>query len=538
MKVFIADDEVIVRIGMKSIIDWQKYGHEVIGEAENGEEAYNKIVKLHPDLVITDIKMPVTDGIELIKQIKEYDPGIKIIVLSGYGEYNLVRDAMKLGADDYLLKLETDPKKLIKLIAQLDNRKTNDNGSGKQKKLKEQLSVLQESFFKDLISNRINNKKEFEQCLLSLNIKMNKHNVYCMLVRVNEYHKYENTGEKELITLCKSVKALIQECLEEYLAGYCFEIKTGEFALFFSAVHHDPEYEISDLEIRKTVQTIKEMIDKYLGFTITAGIGKGTAGIRGIRRAFSLAIKALDLARREPEGCCLLWEDLQEHRDNTEGLTRYSVMKYKKDIFLALATHEQDQIENIFKQIIDDVLGKHIAREEYAKIAAEIIYILSEYFNKYDIHPETVLKASFLDFKELHYLESVQQIRCWLESVLVDLNDYLGTDNSLHPKIIERAKDFIRQNYAYQLTLNKIADQIHLNSNYFCSLFKKYEGIGCVDFLNGFRIEQAKKLLKDSDKRIYEIAFQVGFQNNNYFNRLFKRHTGYTPSEYRNLKII
>jgi two-component system response regulator YesN len=538
MKVFIADDEVIVRVGMKSIIDWHSYGHEVIGEAENGEQAYNKIIKLHPDLVITDIKMPVTDGIELIKKVKEFDPGIKIIVLSGYGEYNLVRDAMKLGADDYLLKLETDPKKLIGLIQRMSSGKDNVGHTNRTKPSKEQLAILRESFFKDLISNRIKTKKEFEENLRSLHIRISKYFTYCLLIRVNEYHKYEGLDERELLTVCRSIKALIQECLDDSCPGYCIEIKTGEFALFFSVVDSEEKREPSELEIRDTVQSISEMIDRYLNFTIVCGVGRGKGSVKGIMAAFNLAVRALDSARTDPKGYCLLLEDKQDSEEDTTDSPGFSVMKYKKELFLALAKHEQERMISIFKEIQKEVLGGITDTEEYAKIAAEIVYILSEYFNKYEIQAQVVLKNSYLDFKELKYLESLQQIEGWLSNVIADLVEYLATDTSLHPKIIERAKEYIHSHYSDQLALNIIAEQIHLSPNYFCSLFKKYEGIGCVEYLNSYRIDQAKKLLKVSDKKIYEIAFHVGFQNNNYFNRLFKKKTGYTPSEYRGLKIV
>ena len=127
-------------------------------------------------------------------------------------------------------------------------------------------------------------------------------------------------------------------------------------------------------------------------------------------------------------------------------------------------------------------------------------------------------------FSELKYLENTEQIKTWLKLVCSDLNSYLDEDTSLHPKIIEKAKEYITKHSVEQLSLNKIAGYIHLNPNYFCSLFKKYEGIGCIDFLNHTRIENAKILLKDTNLKIYEIAYKTGFQNINYFNRLFKKY--------------
>jgi two-component system response regulator YesN len=538
MKVFIADDEVIVRIGMKSIIDWEKYGHEVVGEAENGEEAYNKVLRLHPDLVITDIKMPVTDGIELIRKIKEYDPDIKIIVLSGYGEYSLVRDAMKLGAEDYLLKLETDPKKLLKILNQLEERTPDGDRDGISRPIKEQLTVLQELFFKDVITSKISKKTEFKKSRELLKLRLNDKKLYCMVVKINEYYKFENTRERDLITLVKSVKNLIKECLEDVFTGYCFEVKTGEFALFFSVVEDCDKNEVCEYEIKKTAQNLKEMIRKYLDFTVVIGVGAGGTSVTGIREAFALAIKALESVRSRPKCYLLFWKDIPEMQTSVPDLKSYSVLRYKNDIFQSLARHDQSSLKGIIKEIIREISKDNVEGGEYARIATEMVYLLSEYFSRYEVNPDTVLKSGFTGFKELQYLESAAQIEEWMNNVLVDLSEYMKNDTCLHPKIIERAKEYIRKNYSEQITLNKIACQIHLNPNYFCSLFKKYEGIGCVDYLNGVRIEQAKRMLRRSDLKIYEIAFKIGFQNNNYFNRLFKKQTGYTPSEYRELNIV
>jgi two-component system response regulator YesN len=531
MRVLVVDDEVLVRIGMKSIIDWESYGHEIVGEAENGEEAYDKVVRLHPDLVITDIRMPVTDGLELIRDIVEYDPDIKIVVLSGFDEYHLVREAMKLGAVDYLLKLETDPERLLELLRSIDEPSTID-----LKAPSDRLSFQREAFLKRAVSERIE-QGEFARQMSGLGFGLSGERLSCLVFRVGAYRAFASTGEKELFRLVESIRALLREAVPDTYSGVSIEVKTGEFALFLSAKEPVSNEQRYSRELESISKSARDLIKRCLGFEFDVRAGTDRCSADGLRAAFDHAVAAFGTSR-SPQGA--LYSGTGGGSSDEVELTaeEFSVLTYRSELLRSLARHDRELLDSVFDDISSHVERGPVTDERHGRIASEIVFMLADYFGKYGLRLDTIITPELIQFATMKSLSGREELRRWLSSVLEQLQSYLNDRTLLHPRIVERAKEYMAEHFSEPITLNEIAEEIHLSPNYFCSLFKKYEGVGFVAFLNGVRIEQAKKLLRDTDDKVYQIALKVGFQNNHYFNRIFKKYAGHTPSEYRDLSIV
>jgi two-component system response regulator YesN len=148
-RIIIADDEILARVGIKSLIPWREHGYELIGECENGKKAYDMAKELLPDIIVTDIKMPVMNGIELIRALKAENKDIKFIVLSSYDDFEYVKEAMKLGAEDYILKLQMEPEGLLKVLQNVCNKIVQEKNEKRRKN--DNMPLMQEKFLKDLI---------------------------------------------------------------------------------------------------------------------------------------------------------------------------------------------------------------------------------------------------------------------------------------------------------------------------------------------------------------------------------------------------
>ena len=176
LKILIADDEPLVRAGIKSVIPWQQHGFEVIGEAENGLEAYNKIISLKPDILITDIKMPQMDGIELLKKIKKDKIHIQSIILSCFDEFDMVREAMKYGAKDYILKLSIEPQKILDVLDEIKQNMAVDEPQSDQIVLDD--SDIKYLFIRKLINHGFTSEEQVNNVIHNIHFSAFKADAY------------------------------------------------------------------------------------------------------------------------------------------------------------------------------------------------------------------------------------------------------------------------------------------------------------------------------------------------------------------------
>lgn len=233
-RILIADDDTMVRIGLKTVINWEENGFVLVGEAANGLEAMQLVQEKKPDIVITDIKMPGMDGIELIRQLRQQSTPPEILVLSSYDEFELVKQALKLGARDYLLKLNLNPEELLHSLRAIaaENAAASPLFSGDDEKSR---ALLRQNFLWDVVSNYYMNGQQLEQSMRELEIHLEGRPVYCMVIKVGEVYRFEEATAEEIQTLRISVVNITEEIVSDVCCGYCFSGRTGEFDVLLTA---------------------------------------------------------------------------------------------------------------------------------------------------------------------------------------------------------------------------------------------------------------------------------------------------------------
>lgn len=537
MKILIVDDEMVIRLGLKSLIDWEEKGYKLVGEASDGKKALEAIVEKQPDIVITDIKMPVMDGIELIREAKKLSRPPRFIVLSSYNDFELVRDAMKLGAQEYMLKLEMEPESLIKLLEGV-REKIEEEGQQKEKNLqintqiRKNIPVIRKKLLRDIACGAYLMEKDFEDSREFLDISLDMDHLCCLVMRAEEIYKFEAMAEGDIDLLDFSIINITEEILSDNFTGHCFEVRKGEYCAVFSPREAGPAW-FDDRSYADMARRIAEMLYKYLNITVAVGIGERDRGVKGIRQSCLQAQKALEYRFFQADGKIVLWKEIKSLAKPSGD--EYSVLSHKERLHSAMDFHDEKELHRFFKSMGEDMARARLSQSAACNVGLELFYMISEFFEKYQVNIRKILKTSYRTYQQLTYIGSFSQLCDWMKQVEEELTEYIREEaRADYPRIIAKAKKYIEEYFNQDISLKEVADSVNLNPSYFSTLFMQNTGVSYTEHLTKIRIEKAKALLKDTDYKVYEIAEMIGYQNVTYFNRTFKKITGVTPVEYKN----
>lgn len=502
-RVLIVDDEPVIRNGISAIINWEKEGMLVQDDCENGVEALHALKNNSFDILITDIKMPLMDGIELMNRAWELYPSLKVILISGYNDFEYVREGLKLGAVDYLLKAALDPEDLLSVlqrcVALLDKER---------KKTCELQDYMKGAVYRDRkileqdIKRTIVQKQSFHSPYISEAAWLDEAYLcaYLTLDRAEEWK--ENRGELY-------VQFLMEELQEMFYAGIeaGVALTTVESGLFFILPDKDGEAERLLCDWKQLVE-VKWEISTSVGINAGQGSGYILKGLSDSRAACE---------RRFFEGLGGYYKIKDRESDN--GST---VKKDWKPFFEILSNGDPaaSAVEFALEQWNSGDLNPEQVREEACSLLLQA-------------HVEQVL-PEWVDL--LRRAETLGQLGSLMIDQLKKIsNPYFPEleDKGLGGQVITKALEYISDHFTENLTLQSVADTVHLSKNYFSLLFKKQTGLNFIDYLIELRIREAKRLLAQNNDRISDVVGPSGFNDVKYFNRIFKKVTGMTPKEYR-----
>ncbi|WP_198543803.1 response regulator transcription factor [Petroclostridium xylanilyticum] len=535
MKILIVDDEAVVRVGLKSMINWEENGFELIGEASDGKKALEIIYDTHPDIVITDIRMPVMDGIELMRQIMLLTKSPKVIALSSYDDFQLVKEAMKLGAEDYILKLEMEPEHLIRILEKVRARIKEENENEDKKMsfdrhVRKNLHVMRRNFLRDILSGFYTDEEELRQSMEFLNIQLNAQHVYCMMMKIGEMHRFEEVSDDELHVLNCSIINITEEIVNDSLNGYCFEGKPSEFYILVSSKNGNVE--ISEKLIMTVAQRLIEMLKQYLDITAVFGVGEGERTIKGIREAYYQATDAVKYRFFKGDKGIILWNDVKECGFQKDEI---SILNMKERLHRALAFYSKDEIEELSARILKDIFTLPLSPQSVFNVMLELLYMISEFCETNQLNIMDIMNRSYRSYHQLLYIKSIKEAKEWIRMVMEDLICYIKKEEEMdYPRIIVKAKKYIEEHYNEDISLKEVANEVNLNPSYFSTLLKQYIGKSYSEYLTQMRIEKAKVLLQTTQYKVYEVGLKVGYENTYYFNRIFKKITGMSPGEFKN----
>ena len=530
LKVFLAEDEFIIREGIKNNIDWQAHGYEFCGEASDGELAFPLIQKTRPDILITDIKMPFVDGLALSRLVKKELPETEIIILSGYEEFDYAKEAIQIGVARYLLK----PINGETLLQEIDSVAEIILGKQKEKEIREKYQKeMEENSLRDqmdLFQHLVTGDCSMEELLsvadkLDLKIMAPWYSIVLLKIQSMKHDYEEYSGsivvvDERIAKLAEPEHVLI---FDRALEGRAFLFKA------------DSEDELLAYQ-KEYLGDVKEVLSGYANLRYFGGIGTPVNRLREIHASFEDASHAFAHRYLVAESCILdsrllMQEGDAENEDfrisavNPEQIDRAKMQEF-------LRTGDLDEVV----YFVDEFFGKLDGGAMKSRIFRQYI-TMDAYFSIVDF-----LKGLGLQKDEIEAPDQdssiLQDEKSAMDYIVRIMDKALvlreKKASSRYEDVVSEVIHYIENNYAQEeLSLNLLASHVNFSPNHLSMIFSQQTGQTLIRYLTDYRMNRAKELLRCSSKKSSVISMEVGYKDPHYFSYLFKKTQGMTPTQYR-----
>lgn len=533
-KIMIADDEVLARVGIAALIPWEKHGFVLVGEADNGETALEMAGRLKPDIIITDIKMPVMDGIGLIKAMKEINSDTRFLVLSSYNDFSYVKEAMKYGADEYILKLQLEADSLLKALTTLTEKLDKDREEREKRQNIEKyydvgVPLVKEKLLKDLIFKKACENQDLENQMAFLNINLPDKNLLCFVLHTERSNVHEQYKSEELYLLDDSIIMILDGVISKYGVGYALNTRPMEYTIIFSLKDIHGEKAVYEI-ITQLTNNIRKSVSTYMNMAVYIGVSNIHQGYHSIRLAYSQALKAANDAFAYPDKSVLRYSEIHP----TTGEMDYKLLLDEfAELERKLAHWDFGEADRIIENIKQNIVkSRGLSKEYLIRICSVMFFIINSFLYKQNIFSESIAAYETNLHDKIQKFNTTSQFIEWIGSLQKEV---IGILKSNHDErtIIVKAKRYIQEHYAEDISLTTVADYLNLSSGYLSILYKKETGENFIDYIIHFRVEKARELLRTTDLKIYEVAKKVGYENIYYFSRIFSKVVGVSPKQYQ-----
>lgn len=529
-RIMLVDDEEEVRTSMIKTMKWEEAGFVVVGDAENGKDALEKIEIYEPDVILTDIKMPYMDGLELARQVKENYPSTRIVVFSGFDDFEYAKQAIKCNVTEYILKPVNGEELTAILIKIRDslNKEMEEKRSIEtlRESYKKNLPLLKEHFFLDLVHGKVDadtialKLQEFKlQNLIGSSVV-----VACTEISLKQEKRNISSQYKEELYLTLSV----ERCLEEKLSGIY------KYVLFHSGGR------IHMIIALKEAQSLSHLMvllnhackecKRIHDIDITVGLGEAYPEIEQAKRSYKEAKAALGYQKIMGKGSTIYIKDMEplNHRKPMEFFE-------ENELIAAIKFGNKEDILECIHQIFDKMEELKLHTIEHQLNILSFIHMIVKLLNDTGIDTLKIFDNT-VDLNDLIIsLQDSNDLKRWLLHVCNKISDHIGTDReNVTQSIINSAKLLIEKFYSDPLlSVEVLCQHLHITPTYFSTIFKKETGQSYVSYLTRLRMEKAKEFIELSDEKTYVIARKVGYEDPNYFSYVFKKQFGVSPSRYR-----
>lgn len=548
VKLFLVEDEIVMRDGIKRQINWEKEDIEFVGEASDGELAWPMILETKPDILLTDIKMPFMDGLELSALVRKELPDTAIIILSGYDEFVYAQQAVSLGVTDYLLK-PLPPGKLLECIRRVQEKIEQERAQPENNAWSEELAREQKDAEKNLLFRAlVTNDRSLKEILamadhLGIHISARYYSVILMTVRGKENAMPSEQLRTELAAIPEQIPGWI-----------FFDRNENGFAMIGTA---NSEEEVSDTQ-KELIRRLKECVEKDAEHTWFIGAGRTVGRISDIGKAYNSANKALssrfitgmnrvvtadetDSVKRDLSGLQVsplpaearVSEKDAAALDIDQAVTNDNSRKMLEE-YLRTGTLEEAEpfLEGLFQSIGEDNLNSYLL---LTYLSMDMYFTMVRFLKDMGRQVNEIDKKCGDINSLLKGRITAEQARSYLTSYLkevIALRDH--NTEKRYGKILRQAVSYIDTHFDQEdISLNRVAQTVGMSPNHFSSIFSQEMGTTFIEYLIGKRMERAKELLRTTQLRSSEVAYRVGYRDPHYFSSTFKKIQGMTPREYR-----
>ena len=525
-KLLIVDDEPLVQVGIKSMLPWNTLNIEIIGIASNGQAALSIIEENMPDIVITDIKMPIMNGLELAKIcLDRYDnEGPAFIVLTSYEDFDLAREALSYQVSDYLVKIDLTPDSLRNSVERVLKKI--------QKKVKPvsspnagfSLNNYYDKFFISLLHNLFEDRTQFtlQQQELHLDFCAQSYICcYCELIGAKENALSNDTQ----LNLFHTAFEMSKELFSKYHSCHAIMLDLRHFAVIFC--YEDlPDSEVSD--VRAILTSVGTTLHNYYNVSLYCGVGTAVTDPLAISESYQYSRDAFTNADAIRN---IVFFDECLHQDSYKKSFNFSI--FKDSFARAYEEYDATLLDTTMTEIITLFKSHPSNFLQAMDCACNILYLSISLLQNGESTVSELFSDSPDNYRTLYKMTTTEQIINWLTY----FRDRLCEHFQLHRKemrkpIVSQVRHYIEEHVTEHLSLNEVAAVFGISPNYLSQLFKKYNDMGYNDYVTQCKMDEAKKLLGNGDYKVYEVAELLGFESAFYFSKVFKKVVGIPPTEY------
>lgn len=541
LKIFLAEDEVVVRETIKRMIPWEELGFELVGEAADGEMALPLLIRQQPDLLITDIKMPFMDGLTLARLAKKEIPGLKVVILSGYDDFNYAKQAIGIGVEDYLLKPITKNaliERLSEIRSRYEHEKTQKEYYEKfQREMQAYEKNSSRDFFEALVGGSMDMMEVYKRAeKLGLDIVAEAYNVLIFTMNCDE----DFSGQRDEYS---SWEAESLELLENFFAGHSSAMLFRS-NIFSYGVLLKGQRETIEENTRACVDEIRKILSRQDGRREWfLAVGQSVERLSQIQKSYHTASRAFSQRYLYDEN--ILYYDEMETMEHPGGQAETEDNAYLQKVDVNalnpailqkfLSNGLQEETENFVKDYF-----YAIGQEPMESLVFRNYVILNVRFSVISF-----IKGLGCDTNEMESadteevlaesgknMESAIAYAKKMISQAIEIRDQ--NSGNKNRSILKTAVDFIDSHYMEEdISLNTVANVANVSANHFSALFSQNMGQTFIEYLTSLRMNKAKELLRCTGMRSSEIAGEIGYKDAHYFSYLFKKTQGMTPSDYR-----
>ncbi|MEC0231919.1 response regulator [Paenibacillus alba] len=542
MKIIIVDDEAQIRRWFEILVQKTGLPVDLIASCSNGRDALEVCRTEEVDIVITDIKMPVMDGISFIRQLKEERPSIKCLILSSYSEFHYATEAIKAGASDYMLKAEITVEgitnALKKAELEIERELTRDR---EVYNLKNTIHVnqyaLRSFYFGELLRGKSTSTQDFEEKMDTLRIPLHSKHLMVMAIRSDEQAIVKEQAKIRHPDLLDSavINIIDETLLNEANSGCCFVFEKDYYVAIFNCGQRG-EKSLREITLQYA-HRIASYLQDLLHLSVSIGISLPSLEVASLGQQLEEASGVLNHKRFYGRKSISWYSD--ESNPNEIGV-HAKRQNYLEMLSLQLDRNQFDSSLHLLRQVLEEVGIQMLwSEKEVRAFGMEAGFLLQRTLRRLKTSVGAVnysweAETPHIEIADLPTFEHVKQ---WLLSRAS--NDLEAAESLLHPysETIRKVCEYVRTHYAEGVSLQQAADYVHLNRNYLSELFKKETGSSYNDYLTLVRINKVKELILEGETQIGLLSETVGYPDGSYLSKVFKKVTGMTPLEFKRKKM-
>lgn len=532
-KILLVDDEEEVRTSIIKKIQWNDLGFEVVGDAENGEDALEKVAQLDPDLILTDIKMPYMDGLQLAERLKGEREQIEIIVFSGFDEFEYAQQAIKLNVLEYILK-PVNVEELTEILSQIKIKLDKRNAEKRdiallRENYQKSLPIIKEHFLTDLVHGKLD-IEEIEEGMKLFSRELFEGERWAaasLLIEIPRTTKRPDLQslhqEKELVPI--SVQQILNEKLSKKYPYVAFRTSVGLGMII--ALKKGREASVLVDLLSKVCRDCK----KILELSVTIGLGGVYKEIERLQESY---LESKDAAGYK----AAIGSDIAISIADVENIKREYLKfdeKCEGELIAVLKFGTKEQIISMTEQLTDKLENSKVHARERQVYIMSILNSIMQFIQKYELDAGVIFGKDNDYFEIMAQLGTLERMQNKLLEICLAINGNMNQErNNTAKNMIRKAKDYISENFANPcLSVEMVCEFLHISQAYFSTIFKKETGQSYVNYLTELRLNKAIELLNKTDDKTYVIASKVGYTEPNYFSYVFKKKFGISPSKYR-----